>query len=258
MPSPFPGMDPYIEASGLWGDFHGRLAAAQCEELNAALPPGFVAHTDLYVWIHEPDAHTRKRLGKPDVFVKSMKQRRGGSAVGVKSAPATILLPAEPRPGNKYVKIIDQQKKRVVTVVEMRSPANKAPGPDRDAYLAKRNEYLATKVNLVEMDLLRAGQRPPLGNPLPAPSDYYLLDCRADESPRAEFWPLSVRDHLPDLPIPLNAATPDVLLPLRRCLDRVYDGGRYGMTLEYSQPLSKPLRGADAKWAKEILAARSG
>ena len=25
MKSPFPGMDPYIEACGLWGDFHSHL-----------------------------------------------------------------------------------------------------------------------------------------------------------------------------------------------------------------------------------------
>ena len=40
MPSPFPGMDPYIETSGLWGDFHGSLLAAVRADLNSHLPDG--------------------------------------------------------------------------------------------------------------------------------------------------------------------------------------------------------------------------
>ena len=46
MKSPFPGMDPYIEASNLWGDFHSHLIEKIYEEISALLPEGYVARTN--------------------------------------------------------------------------------------------------------------------------------------------------------------------------------------------------------------------
>ena len=57
MTSPFPGMDPYLEA--YWGDVHTKLAAYICDVLNPTLPGDLVARTeaagkpvtrDLEVW----------------------------------------------------------------------------------------------------------------------------------------------------------------------------------------------------------------
>jgi hypothetical protein len=144
----------------------------------------------------------------------------------------------------------------VVTAIELHSPSNKSPGPDRDAYLAKREEYLATGTNLVEIDLLRAGSRPPLGdNPPNAP--YYVLVCRAWEFPEVGFWTIGLRDLLPEIPVPLAEDEPDVPLAIRPCVDNCYEGGRYALKIDYGEPPDPPLSESDAKWARELLASRS-
>src|SRR4029077_16397456 len=90
----------------------------------------------------------------------------------------------------------------VITAVELLSPTNKAPGDDRNSYLDKREEYFASGVNLVEINLLRKGKCPPLGR---VPSgDYYILACRAKELPKAAIWSFSVRQEFPDIAVPLR------------------------------------------------------
>ena len=41
MPSPFPGMDPYLEAPELWPDFHHELISAILERMNLLLRPAY-------------------------------------------------------------------------------------------------------------------------------------------------------------------------------------------------------------------------
>jgi hypothetical protein len=254
--SPFPGMDPYIESPIHWGDFHAGMIIAMREELNARLPLDYIAESDLYVWIHEPDAKTRLR--KPDVYVAEHAEKMRPTATkAVVRAPQQLILPAVPMEGNKYLRIIDAEDHQVITVIEILSPDNKKSGPDRDGYLAKRNEYLASGVNLVEIDLLRRGKRMPLGDSPPERSDYYVLVERGHEMPRVDFWPFSVRDALPDIPVPLGEDVEECLLPLRPCMDRVYNGGRYAMKLKYEHSPKPPLSKADAAWARELLKSRT-
>lgn len=254
MPSPFPGMDPYIESSGLWPDFHLNLVVGIQAALNARLPEQYVAGIQVHVWIHEPDAATRTQLRAPDVHVARQKSR-GGTAV---AAPATVVLPLTESVEQGFVQITDQHGVHVVTAIEVLSPSNKAAGADREAYLAKRNEFLNAGVNLVEMDLLRAGTRLPLGEPPPTPTEAYVLVCRSWERPRAGFWAVGLRDPLPDIPIPLDPEVPEVLLPLRPCIDHVYDAARYATRLQYDAPLTPRLREPDSTWARQVLAARQG
>ena len=257
MPSPFPGMDPYIEASGLWGDFHASLAAALRDELNARLPKGYAASIELYVWLHEPDTRKRGRMVEPDVFVARERGRTAAArGAATASPPATITLPAVQKKRRKYIAVTDLKGDRVVTVIELLSPANKEAGDDRDSYLTKRGEYLGNKVNLVEIDLLRGGQRLPLGD-APELSDYYVMVCRAWEHPKAGLWRFTIRDPLPEVAVPLAQDVADVRLPLRPCFDRAYDGGRYADRLAYDRPLLPRLRKADAAWARELLGVRT-
>src|SRR5207248_9608925 len=133
------------------------------------------------------------------------KQTAGANGgVATLTAPTTTLLPAVRREGNKYLKIKEARSDRLITVIEFLSPANKTPGADRDAFLAKRNEYLATKTNIVEIDLHRTGRRMPMGEPAPPTADYYVFVCRAADFPKTGIWPFSVRHPLPEIPIPLK------------------------------------------------------
>jgi hypothetical protein len=256
MPSPFPGMDPYIESPGTWSDFHGTFLMSIRAELNRSLPPGYVARWDRYVWIDESSAEPQELLGRPDTFVSDTLGRSDGhEAREALAAPAIVQVPVIEPQGKPFLKIIDMQGRRVVTAVELLSPANKTLGPKRDAYLTKREDYFRTKTNLVELDFLRSGQRPPVDGRLP-PADYYILICRACDYPQAGIWPLSVRDSLPSIPVPLNSAEPATWLALQPCLVRTYDEARFSEDIDYTQPPEPPLREPDAAWARELLAAR--
>ena len=55
MPSPFPGMDPYLESPDYWRDVHSSFLVEVRVALNATLPPGFVARTEERLYVVEPD-----------------------------------------------------------------------------------------------------------------------------------------------------------------------------------------------------------
>jgi len=256
MPSPFPGMDPYLEDPNLWPDFHLTFLIALRAALNSVLPAPYVARADRHVWVDDPESELRL-LGRPDMYVADpLDARTGVGAATELAAPVTALLPFPARKGQPFLKILDTRQHRVVTAIELLSPSNKRPGRDRDAYLNKRADYLASQVNLVEMDLLRSGVRAPVSGPLP-PADYYIMVSRASDFPKAGVWPLSVRDHLPPAPIPLNPGEECPLLQLRPSLDRAYDEAGYAQEIDYDQPPAPPLNPADAAWASELLAGRA-
>ena len=249
-------MDPYLEEPNLWPDVHLTLIIAMRAALNAVMPSGFRAAADRYIWIHEPDAEARKRVA-PDVYViESDKERPSQAMTSLTATPASaaVIFPAIKREGDKYLKIVEAKTHRLISVIELLSPTNKKSGPDRDAYLTKRVDYLTAGVNLIEIDLLRAGQRIPMGHEFPANADYCALVCRADQMPRGDVWFFGVRDELPNIPIPLLPGTPDCILDLRSCFDRAFEEGLYDEDINYNEPAVPPLKPADAEWAKQIVA----
>jgi hypothetical protein len=230
------------------------MTTAMRDELNARLPEQYVATIDQYIWIHEPEARQRTRHLKPDAYVFEESRRPVSfSGAPAQVEPATIVLPAVEKKAHKYVKIEDVRRKRVMTALELLSPPNKRPGDDREIYLAKRNEYLASRVSFVEIDLLRSGERMPLSTPPAEIGDYYVLVCRSWQYPRAGLWSFGVRDLLPEVSVPLDRDVAEVALRLRPCVDRVYDGGRFRTKLRYDQ-LPKPrMSKSDGAWVKARL-----
>jgi hypothetical protein len=156
--------------------------------------------------------------------------------------------------GNRYLNILDAKNHRVVTVLEILSPANKNAGIDREACLMKRNEYYATGMNVIEIDLLRSGQRMPWGEQHPPRGDYYVMICRASEFPKAGIWSLSVREPLPTIPIPLDQGIPEPHLALKECFDNAFEDSRHETEIDYSLPPTPPLEEPDATWVRELLA----
>src|SRR3954453_7553742 len=106
MPSPFSGMDPYLEAQPYWADFRPAMIIAMKATLQKLVPPGYTVWSDIHVWLHEPDAKTRLRAMKQDTFV-ARDAVHGESSQRVKTlaAPATSRLPAVRRTGPRYLKI---------------------------------------------------------------------------------------------------------------------------------------------------------
>ncbi len=132
----------------------------------------------------------------------------------------------------------------------MISPTNKRPGPDREQYLAKRRQYLAGDVNLVEIDLLRGGPRFPADS-LPV-CDYLVLASPGHHRPRAGVWPISLRDALPNVAIPLAAGDQSAIVELQSIFTTAFDQGGYAPAIHQRDP-ETPLRTEDAAWAAELL-----
>jgi hypothetical protein len=251
-------MDPYLESSVSWGGFHSRLCVAISDKLNGTMPARYYAEIDEYVWLEEEQPEKRLLLGKPDTFIRdtnstSRKMVSGAGGVAIITQPVQITLPESKKRKHRFVKIVGPDHVRVVTVIEVLSPSNKERGPDREKYLSKRDEYLGSGTNLVEIDLLRDGGRMPLGRPSPRIADYYLFVCRGSDYPKADVWPFTIRDPIPPIPVPLKPEHGDTPLDLQSCVSEIYDTNRYSMRIDYSQPPAPPFGSLDAVWAKELL-----
>jgi hypothetical protein len=155
---------------------------------------------------------------------------------------------------HRYVKIVDGMGKHVITVIEVLSPSNKMPGDDRDAYLAKRGEYLAGGASFIEINLLRGGKQSPMGKPLPPRSDYSVVVSQAAEFPRAGIWPIGLRDRLPSIPVPLAAGERPLKVDLQVCHDLACRDGQYDRDIDYlAAPPLPPLNRTDEAWLRDVL-----
>jgi hypothetical protein len=158
-----------------------------------------------------------------------------------------VRLPAVDTEGQSFIEVRDREGEDVVAVIELLSPSNKRPGPDREQYLGKRAALLRTPAHLVEIDLLRAGPRMPMDG-LPA-CDYCVMVSRAESRPHADLWPIGLRDTLPPVPVPLRGGDPDARLDLQTIVHRVYDAAGY-VKMIYRRPPEPPLSSTDAAWAR--------
>lgn len=250
MPSPFPGMNPYLEHPHVWHDFHNAFAIHLREEVAKAVPSDYVVRVDENVYIHELPEEQRKLFARPDVAIAhgSKRQDPTHSALELLEAPSAIrhYLTVDELHEN-YLTIRDSKTREVITVIEILSPSNKIK--DRDQYVEKRNEILKGPSHLVEIDLLRIGERMPDMN-LP-PCDYAIMVSHRDSRPDAGFWPISIRSPIPLLPIPLRGEE-FVRVDLKPAIDRVYDTARYENDI-YTDPITPPLPSTDAEWAADLL-----
>lgn len=259
MPSPFPGMDPYLEAPALWPDVHHGLISQIQAVLNPALRPRYVARVELRVYISDDDDPGREAI-IPDVRIE--KPKRHGAR---KSKGATALVIAEPiivpfliddEIEEARLEIKHVETGALVTVIEVLSPTNKIRGArGRISFMEKRQQTLASAVHWVEIDLLRAGTPSVTRPPLQA-CHYRVLVSRAGERAKARYWPVELRQALPVVGIPLRAPDDDVPLDLGAILRATYDHGAYDMSIDYSRPPDPPLSREDATWADRLLRGR--
>ncbi|MEX2170132.1 MAG: DUF4058 family protein [Pirellulales bacterium] len=254
MPSPFPGMNPYLEQVDVWHDFHQSFVAHIRDAIAPQIRPKYLAKIDENVYIHELSAEERHLLGRPDVAVLSNQPGGTTTAVAERAAPAYgHLLPLADELQESFIEIRDQESRELITVIELRSPTNKVRGPDRDQYIAKRRCILASPAHLVEIDLLRGHERMPVRD-MP-PCDYVVMVSRYQERPRVGLWPINLRDRLPEIPIPLRYDDPDATLDLQPVLANLYDAAGYEDYIYRGKP-QPPLRGEDAVWAEGMIEVR--
>lgn len=249
-------MDPYLESPAFWRGFHSRFLVAISDALMETLPTGYYAEIEQHVWLEGDDAEDRISFAYPDAYVATDGGSAGSVDLLIATDPTTEVTFAKPskKKSAKYLAITDSAKNRVVTVIELLSPAYKAAGEGREIYLAKRNEYILSGTHVVEIDLLRDGDRLPLGRPKLPPADYYAFVSRDEQYPRVAVWAFTVRDPLPVLPIPLKPEHGDIPLSLKSCLDSVYDRTGYKKRVDYTKPPDLPLRSPDAVWVEQLIA----
>jgi hypothetical protein len=266
MKSPFPGMDPYIEASRLWGDFHDKLIGDIERALAAAVPERYVVRLGLREYIVLVGTEGKEdHAFVPDVRVVSPPARKGQNRLSGGAAlaePQPFASPVAMRPfieeefRENFIEIRDtEDDHRLITCIEILSPSNKVRGSDgREVYLRKRQALLLGEANLVEIDLLRGGQRMPMLDPWPS-SPYTILVSRMRSFvPRCLVWQATFREPLPVVPVPLLKPDPDIPLDMRPMIEAIYARSRYETSIDYGRPLDPPLDAEQAAWVEARLA----
>jgi len=267
--NPFPGMDPYLEAPHIWPDFHDSLASTLRAVLNEALPAPYYARLqmrpemgvilemgtlrrivpDITVLRYpEPSANPTRRIGEVAVVEKPRIEVSKGIEARIHTDPLQ----------HHSVEIRDtSQGHKLITLIEIVSPANKHPGPDRRAYEAKQGEVLESDANLIELDLLRAGRRLLPYLDLEAVvhelvCDYLILINRAVR--RQDTWmdytvyPVKMRDTLPCIPVPLAGSDLDIPLDIQAAANRAHREGPYLRSVDYQKDIEPPASEDDLAW----------
>lgn len=257
MKSPFPGMDPYLEAR--WGDVHQSFITYARDALQPNLPEDLRARVEERVFV-ETEAEQSRRI-IPDLHVAQYPpskvnqpalREKGEAPI----AEPTVFLLENETVTESYIQIRERGGGKVITVIEFLSPANKTGGEGQRLYLQKQRELLHSDTNLVEIDMVRSGQHviafPEHRVPIPHRRDG-LVCVRCAWSERArELYTLPLRERLPVIPIPLRKSDRPVPLDLQALLDQCYRNGRYD-DIDYREPPVPPLATDDETWADALL-----
>jgi hypothetical protein len=253
-------MDPYLESR--WGDVHSTLVTYIKEAVQVLLPSGLRARTETDVLL---EAEEGDRVYRPDVavFKDSKTAPRSDSDAGsvAVAGPVLVQVTREPVQERRVVIIDVLNGNRLVTAIELLSPSNKSPGRSNERYTQKLDEYLKADVNVVEIDLIRSATRNRLewderDIPVDRRSPYYVGVRRATLSSRWEVYPMSLRQPLGRIPIPLRFSDTDIVLDLQPLIDRAYQSGAHD-DIDYTKPCQPPLPADDAAWVVSLLAART-
>ena len=258
MPSPFPGMDPYLEGD-LSQEFHETLAGAIRAQLMPRLTPKYIALLATRYVLNRPalgvfDLPSASRIFYPDVHVAQVDTTP--TTPGTTSAvvtPPTAEVPSPTLVPQLSIEIRDVAQRRLVTIIEILSPANKI-GDGAGEYNDRRVDLLQARTHLIEIDLLRGGMRIVLGEMPPAP--YYAYLSRVERRPFTLVWAIELHQRLPILPVPLIHPDPDVTLDLQAAVDACFALVGYERLIDYLLPPPPPDLGADdATWLQETLRA---
>lgn len=273
MPSPFPGVDPFIEGQR-WHGFHSNFITGIQSALVPQVRPRYAVDIEEFVFIAPDDDEEEyeRRIG-PDVNIakagavaetENDDEQDPAPPIGPAAADASVVtlprpvvrtIPLPRRRRQRYLVIRNRDLERIVTAIELLSPKNKTRGDGQNQYLLKRQNVLHADANLIELDLLRGGLRLPTIQPLPA-GDYYAFVCRRARPSKAAVYAWTLRDRLPSIPVPLGDDEPEAVIDLRSVFTAVYDNAGYDYALKYARDVVPPLPEADADWVREIVASR--
>ena len=263
MPSPFPGMDPFLEGPDVFPDLHNDLIFGVKEALQSRLPEPYFASTEARIWVE-----SSQRTIRPDVSLlrgtrgtPTDDDAGGGTAVAAPPIvqPVVVFVP-EDEITETFLQIFAVHgERRLVTSIEVLSPTNKQAGETgRDLYLRKQRELRQSEVNLVEIDLLRGGM-PTTAVPRQhafdsaGEFDYHVCVRKFHEKGKYMVYPILLHQALPEVSIPLLPGTPSVVIDLQAIFNRVYDAGPYHRSVDYSGEPTPPLNSMQSEWARKLL-----
>jgi hypothetical protein len=254
-------MDPNLESNRLWRGVHHLLISGLNAQLNSLLPPPYVARIEERVYIQEelrniyPDVAVARRPSTDTYSSLATLERPRSSG---QTTSVRIPLPSQ-RVREAFLEIfLVGDTERLITVVEVLSPTNKIPGTGWDEYRRKQRELQERGINLLEIDLLRYGAETVLApmNVLREQGgtwDYLVSLYRAMNPGECEVWAISLRNTLPVVTVPLTGGTPEVAVDLQSILNRVYDEGAFGRSIDYTIEPEIPLAEIDRAWADTLL-----
>ncbi|MEB3335864.1 MAG: DUF4058 family protein [Leptolyngbyaceae bacterium] len=259
MPSPFPGMNPYLENPELWSEVHSRLIVAIADEIAAPLRPQYYVAIEKRTYLNEPEEGVL--VGIPDVSVFS-KHRPSPSVPEIQSGgvatlaspqePLTVTLPVPEEVHENYLEVREIQTGAVITAIEILSPKNKRSGEGRHAYLRKRQQVLASLTHLVEIDLLRAGTSMPIQGAEVA-TDYRILISRSKGRPTAQLYAFNLQNPIPVFPVPLKQGDVEPLVDLKPILEGIYDRAGFDLRIDYDQLPQSGLSEEQVNWVTSVL-----
>ncbi len=247
MSAVFPGMDPYLEAPGIWPGFHEAFLSYMRETIQPLLPENYYA-----------DIKTREEIGIAGCRAEKIRHSEQASA----TVPERIQVIEEEPLRVSFLEIRDAARDHVLaTLIELLSPSNKTSGPDRDAFEQKQREVLSSQANWVQIDLQRSGDRvgchPSIETHARRKGYHYLVTVsragRRSPALDLDLYGFTVRDPLPVISVPLLDPDPDVTLDLGVVFRRAYETGPYRKIIDYRAQPSPPLAGEEAAWARGII-----
>ena len=267
MPSPFPGMDPFLEDRLIFPDFHDGFIAYLREAIQPGLPEPYYAALGRRAWVE-----ISERFVGPDVNViapgshhhplRSHASSSIDTATMEVTRPVVVTVPHDEQSETIVEIYIGRgSDRRLVTAIEVLSPINKQPGEKgRDLYLRKQAELLDSQCHLVEIDLLRGGTHTTavpenrLKQKVPSFA-YHVCSHHFDHFEDFLIYPIQLADPLPTISIPLLPGDGEVPVSLQQVFERTYAAGPYHREINYSEivPLPK-LTIEQMQWVKERVA----
>ncbi|MEL7331222.1 MAG: DUF4058 family protein [Cyanobacteria bacterium J06560_2] len=258
MASPFPGMDPYLEQPAFWSSFHSRLIVAIADAIAPTLRPHYYVEVETRSYMDTPEGELL--IGIPDAVVlknaDSLTPKAtlpAQSAVALKRPPLAVTLPMPVETKERYLEIREVSDDKVITVIEILSPANKRRGPGRDTYEAKRLAVLGSASHLVEIDLLRGNPPLPI-NSTNGLLDYYLLVSIASQRPQAQLYPFTIKESFPNFLMPLKTADEAIPVDMQSIFEGVCERASYDLRIDYTKPCPAPAPSIETQaWIEDLL-----
>lgn len=252
MPSPFPGMDPYLEHPDLWPDVHHRLIVALADSLAPPLRPKYRVMVDKRTYRVEPGEVVftgRTDVAAIDRAREAAEAYEGAETPGLR----TVEVPVPGVVEEGYLEVRDVASGDVITVVELLSPTNKRPGEGRRLYETKRLSILGSLTHLVEIDLIRAYE-PMLLYGDGIDSHCRILVSRSDRRPTADLYAFDVQNKMPTFRLPLRKGDDEPTVDINALLHELYDRAGYDLSIDYTAEPVPPFEGEARDWVAGRIA----